>query len=71
MRSRSERRSIRTVSGRMLLNTACAGALVGLLAACPDDSGFEDAGEEVDEVVDDVGDSLEDAADDVEEAFED
>lgn len=46
---------------------------LSFVAGCEDmnnDGGFEDTGEEIDDMVDDAGDDLEDAADDIEDEFD-
>ena len=42
-----------------------------LLTACPDDNGFEEAGETTDEAFEDAGEEIEEAADDIEDEIDD
>lgn len=41
-----------------------------LLTACPDENGFEEAGETTDEAIDEAGDEMEEFGDDVEDEFD-
>ena len=51
---------------KILYPALAAGALA--FAGCEDRGTFEDAGEEVDEVIEDAGDAIEDAGDEIEDA---
>ncbi len=41
-----------------------------LLTACPDDNGFEEAGETTDEAFEEAGEEVEEALDDIDDEFD-